>query len=593
MSLFQETLAGQILHHGSRKRLFPYPEQQPGYVLPPHLLGGQAGDEARLKGHPAWEGPPAANRSLEPPREREGRESDASTLVEPPTGASGDATPPRTAGDGLEEVRLEDGTSDAEKEKIRARESLVDWYGPDDPANPMNWSTGRKVFVTALICLLTFSVYIGSAIYSPGIPDVSQEFGASSTTAALGLTLFVFGYGLGPMFLAPLSEIPSIGRNPPYLATLAIFVALQYPTALATNIHTLLALRFLAGFFGSPSLATGGATLSDMFGPAHRPYAIGIWGLAAVCGPVLGPLVGGFASEKLGWRWTIWPLAFLASATLIILCFTLPETSAHNILVRRARRLRALTGNKGLQSEGEREQASMTGREAVMTSFVRPFTLSIEPIVFFLNLYIALVYAILYTWFESFPLVFVDIYGFTPGTEGLAYLGIFVGAILTYALYCLYVRAYLEPAVLASLRSGRRPEPEDRLPPAFLGAFAIPLCLFWFGWTARADIPWIVPVIGSSFFSVGAFLLFNSVLNYLGDAYSRYAASVLAGNDLFRSYVGGAFPLFAGAMFAHLGVGGGNSLLGGLSIVMIPIPFVLYFYGPRIREWSKYADKDE
>lgn len=95
-------------------------------------------------------------------------------------------------------------------------------------------------------------------------------------------------------------------------------------------------------------------------------------------------------------------------------------------------------------------------------------------------------------------------------------------------------------------------QPEYRLPPAFVGAFCIPICLFWFGWASRESVHWIVPIIGTSFFGIGAFLLFMSVLNYLGDAYPLYAASVLAGNDLFRSAFGAAFPLFATVSFVSL-----------------------------------------
>lgn len=84
-----------------------------------------------------------------------------------------------------------------------------------------------------------------------------MEFGTNHTIATLGLTLFVIGYGVGPLFLAPLSEIPAIGRNPPYVITLAIFVILQPITATVQNIPGFLVLRFLAGFVGSPALATG------------------------------------------------------------------------------------------------------------------------------------------------------------------------------------------------------------------------------------------------------------------------------------------------------------------------------------------------
>ena len=104
----------------------------------------------------------------------------------------------------------------------------------------------------------------------------------------------------------------------------------------------------------------------------------------------------------------------------------------------------------------------------------------------------------------------------------------------------------------------------------------IPICLFWFGWSARPSIHWIMPIIGSGFFAIGTLLLFNSVLNYLGDAYPDYSASVFAGNDFMRSSFGAGFPLFATAMYKNLGVGWASSTLAFLSIAFIPIPFVLY-----------------
>jgi DHA1 family multidrug resistance protein-like MFS transporter len=90
---------------------------------------------------------------------------------------------------------------------------LVTWRGQDDPDNPQNWSRFKRCFVTFQICLLTMSVYIGSAIYSAGTQDVMQTFGVSQVAATLGLCLYVAGYGLGPLVWSPMSEIPQIGRE--------------------------------------------------------------------------------------------------------------------------------------------------------------------------------------------------------------------------------------------------------------------------------------------------------------------------------------------------------------------------------------------
>jgi len=107
---------------------------------------------------------------------------------------------------------------------------VVSWYGKDDPENPQNWSQFKKFFVTFELCLLTFGVYIGSAIYTAGIEDVTRVFGVSQVAATLGLTLFVAGYGLGPMIWSPMSEIPQIGRNPIYIGTLVIVSSLPIST---------------------------------------------------------------------------------------------------------------------------------------------------------------------------------------------------------------------------------------------------------------------------------------------------------------------------------------------------------------------------
>lgn len=413
----------------------------------------------------------------------------------------------------------------------------------------MNWTTPKKFLVTFLICLLTFSVYIGSAIYSAGTQDVMKTFGVSQVAATLGLTLFVAGYGLGPMVWAPMSEIPQFGRNPVYIGTLVVFVFLQFAVIYAKNFGMLLAFRFLTGFFGSPVLATGGASLSDMYAPAKRAYAIGIWGCAAVCGPVLGPLIGGFAAQHKGWTWTIWELLWLSGFALIVLIFLLPETSSANILYRRSRRLRKHTGRDDLKCEPELIGEQMTGKDIAMMTLVKPFSLCFtEPIVFALNLYIALIYGLLYVWFESFAIVFEGIYEFNLSEEGLSFLGILFGALFVIIPFCIYLHYIQEP----QFDENGNIAPEKRLPPACVGAFAIPICLFWFGWTSRASIHWIVPIIGSGFFSIGAFLLFNSVLNYLGDAYPNDAASVYAGNDFMRSSFGAGFPLFAAAMYNNL-----------------------------------------
>ncbi|KAJ5398592.1 hypothetical protein N7465_009081 [Penicillium sp. CMV-2018d] len=121
--------------------------------------------------------------------------------------------------------------------------------------NPQNWSTGKKLFISSQIWLLTFAIYIGSAIYSPGIPQVTEIFRVSSVTVTLGLTLFVLGYSI---------ELPVVGRGPTYVLTAIAFVFLNFGVIYTKNFGILLAFRFLTGLIGSPPIATGAASMADI-----------------------------------------------------------------------------------------------------------------------------------------------------------------------------------------------------------------------------------------------------------------------------------------------------------------------------------------
>ena len=154
-----------------------------------------------------------------------------------------------------------------------------------------NWSPFKKGFVAFSISLLTFSIYIGSAIYTMSEIGIVKEFKVPEVKASLGLTLYILAYGIGPMFLTPLQEMASYGRNPVYIIGLAIFIIFNVPIVVSHNFSVVLAFRFFTGFIGSPALATGGASMADIFPGSQLPYVIGIWALGAVGGPILGPVI--------------------------------------------------------------------------------------------------------------------------------------------------------------------------------------------------------------------------------------------------------------------------------------------------------------
>jgi len=479
-------------------------------------------------------------------------------------------------------------TRPIEPEKLNDGTILVDWYTTDDEENPQNWSFGKKAVVLAQIMLYTLSVYMGSAIYSPSTEGVMQRFGVSIGSASLGLSMYVLAYGIGPLLFSPLSEIPVIGRNPPYMISYAIFVILLVPTALVDNFAGLIVLRFLQGFFGSPCLATGGATLQDMYSIIKLPYVLSLWAFAATCGPALGPIISGFSVAAENWRWSLWEMLWLNGPVWLSLFFFLPETSSANILLRRANRLRALTGNKNLKSQSETDQANLTARDITTEALVRPFQLVfLDPSIAFTALYTALIYGIFYSFFEAFPLVYNVMYHFNLGELGLTFLSVSIGVILSIAWYWWYIYYVVEP----SIRQNGLGEPERRLIPALFVTWFVPVGLFIFGWTSNPDIHWIVSCIGIVITTVGIFLIIQCIFLYLPFVYPQYAASLFAGNDFFRSSLAAGAIHFSYPMFHNLGVDRGITLLAGLTVGCSFGVYALFFFGPRLRARSKFAAK--
>ena len=341
------------------------------------------------------------------------------------------------------------------------------------------------------------------------------------------------------MLWAPLSEMPNLGRSRIYFWTLLLFIVFQLAVGFAPNVTVFFLFRWITGFVGSPCLSNGGGTIHDLYTPLTVPYLICLWASAGVCGPVFGPIIGGYVAPAMGWRWTIWVFTWLCCLVLLLLFFLSPETSAANILYNRAKRLRKATGISRLKSQSEIDAENHTSKDVwilLSRAFILTFT---EPIILFMNLYAGLLYGLLFLWFESFPIVFGGTYGFSVQSQGLVFLSIFAFACISVPSYLLWIKYSLIKKI-----TSKNFRPEMVLPPTFVGSLALPICLFWFGWSSRSNIHWIVPIIGSGCFSIGVVTLFNSLFTYLGLTYTTYAGSVFAGATLFRASFGASFPLF-------------------------------------------------
>ncbi|KAK7184274.1 major facilitator superfamily transporter [Paraphaeosphaeria sporulosa] len=610
-ALIRDAPIGQAIRFFN-PRLLPYPEERDDFELPPAYVQMQHGKNfapvnstSTSSEPPSDEGPPIEEVCPETEKESSADLSDStSDLDKIRTAGTTHTTQSQISRVGTREAlskahtradleqqfslaTVEKGPSRPIEPEVRGDGTiLVDWYTTDDPENPQNWGFGKKVVVLTQILIYTMAVYMGSAIYSPSIPGVMEQFGVNLQLASMGLSMYVLAYGIGPLLFSPLSEIPVIGRNPPYIISYAIFVILLVPSSLVNSFPGLIVLRFLQGFFGSPCLATGGATLQDLYSIIKLPYVLSLWAFAATCGPALGPIISGFSVAAKTWHWSQWEMLWLNGPVFLSLFLFLPETSSATILLRRAARLRALTGDARLKSQSEIDQAKMTPREIAVEALWRPFQLVLlDPSIAFTAVYTALIYGIFYSFFEAFPLVYETLYHFNLGEMGLTFLSVTAGVIIAIAAYWAYIFKVVEPEI----RRNGLGAPERRLIPALIVTWFVPAGLFLFGWTSNANIHWIVSCVGIALTTIGIFLIIQCIFLYLPLVYPQYAASLFAGNDFMRSALATGAIHFSSPMFRNLGIGRGISLLAGLTVGCSAGVYVLFFFGEKLRARSRFA----
>ncbi|KAF2690948.1 MFS general substrate transporter [Lentithecium fluviatile CBS 122367] len=483
-------------------------------------------------------------------------------------------------------------------------EDIVDWEGPNDPENPMNWALGKRKLHAFIVSMIALIVNLASTMFAPAAPLLAKELGI--TTAMVGsltVSIYVLGFAIGPLLLSPLSEL--YGRLIVYQCTNFVYLAFTLGCALSTNTEMFLLFRFIAGCAGSAPMTIAGGTIADLFPQEERGAMMGLTALGPIIGPIAGPVAGGFIGQEIGWRWTFWIILIASGAINITAFIVMRETYAPILLARKTSRLQKSTNNPNLRSKLDK---GIPSNRLVLQSIQRPLKLLIfSPIVLLLSLYVAFTFGLTFILFTTFPIIFKQQYGFSAGTSGLAYLGLGVGFMLgmiTFAALSDKILQAKAAKVGASRGSdivgndmelaqtgepgeaeaGPKYKPELRLFLMVCLTPVLPFGFFWYGWAAEEGTHWIVPILGTGLIGIGSLFVMMPAQTYLVDIYgSEAAASALAANTLIRSLFGAFLPLAGPDLYDSLGLGWGNSLLGFIALAFVPVPYLFYRYGERIR----------
>ncbi|KAB8542139.1 hypothetical protein FH972_025602 [Carpinus fangiana] len=391
----------------------------------------------------------------------------------------------------------------------------------------------------------------GSSIDSGALTQASEAFKVSDVTETFaGTGIFLIAFGFGSLLSGPFSE--TVGRNPVYIVSLALFMIFTMASGLAPNIGAQCVFRFFAGFFGCTPLTTFGGSVSDMWNQLEKTYVFPVCACLSFLGPFLAPLVGAYIGQStlVSWRWVEWTTLIFAALVTGAIALFVPETYPPVLAGWKAAHLRRITDDARYRSEEEVNQKSF--RDRLLISIYRPFRMFFcEIMVLLFTLYMSVVYIVLFTFLTGYTFIYGDIYGFSQGQVGLCFIGMNVGFLIALAA-CYPI--YLSFKRQVDLAGGKPLPAEERL-------------CYW---------SCLVASVAFGFSVQGIFI---SSYQYLIDSFEGFAASALVAMTFMRYVAAGGMVVVSTPMYKNLGVHWTLTILGCISLLMVPIPYAFYFLG--------------
>lgn len=518
--------------------------------------------------------------------------------------------------------------------------------------NPVEWSPARKSVLLVLSCIATFLTSYTAGAYSPPTSIMADEFHTTRLVVLVGITMFCIGFGFAPMALAPLSEtwgrLPIF-----IIAGIGFVVFQAVCSVMPHIAGMLIARMLVGAGGSVFSAVVGGviADLWDKE-ERNTPMALfsGSVLLGTGAGPLVSAALLEVVDDmKRKWQWTFWHQAIMDAVLVAFLVIWFKESRASVLLTRKAKVLNAWyedlerAGVHGVwvpmnqmtpvaAPDAPRVSGSSSGSEhpgyghtaatapelrrirwvvkadeqrpsvgtIILTSLKRPFLLLFtEPVVFCFSLWAAFSWGVLYLSFAVVPFLYAG----DLDMSSRVYIAMMAAAAVATVAGILQEQLLRYPSWKSEVYGGcpttskfwllmRRKfpaeAPESRLyfacvtamllPAGLFGAFLVPI-----EWKGHAQ------AIGIGFATWGIYSVYLATFNYLADTYHIYASSALAAQSLCRNLLGGVFPLLATPMFSNLGLKSAGGILGAIATVLTLIPWVLVFFGERIRSRSKIA----
>lgn len=486
----------------------------------------------------------------------------------------------------------------------------------DNPYHPFHWNRKTKYLIVLAYCILQIYVTLTSTTYVAVEFMVQEKFGVNSQVSTLGQSMFILGTAIGPAFLGPLSDIA--GRKWVYVFSIVFYVIFNFGCAWPKNMAQIAILMFIIGVCGSTAVSNVAGTVGDLFGAsdeASQPMAIFVF--SANAGPSIGGIVGEAIADNssLGYKWIFIINIIIGSAAVVGLCF-LPETlprivisermavegqeNVSHVVFREFKYFKEMILGKSPSWKAQyEEKINELGTEAIAVEkvsvineikFVAITALKMmvtEPIIIFLSLYNGFAYGILFLYNDGIFDVFVQNNGLSYIAAECTYLNFVVGVSFVLLLQPLQTWLFKRDR----LANGGVARPEARFKMSLVTVWGFPIGLFWLGFTSTGNVNYWSPIIAGLVLAIADPLLWLAMLSYIIDSYSASGLS----NSAIAAFCIPSFAIAAAlahagvAMFDNMSTRWAFATLGFISLGVVALVYVFYFFGPRLRASSKLA----
>ncbi|KAI4950949.1 hypothetical protein J4E86_007458 [Alternaria arbusti] len=437
-------------------------------------------------------------------------------------------------------------------------------------ADPYNWPQWKKVMNLLFVAFHAMMCAFPAAAIIPAYENISEDLGVSLQGASYLTSLQIAILGGAPLFWRPLST--RYGRRPIFIISLIGSLVFNVGCAKSQTYAAMAACRALQSFFISPPNAIGSAVVVETFFKRERAKFMGIWTVMITLGIPLAPLIFGFVTYNVGYRWIYWILAIVNGVQLILYTLFGPET-------RFIRHNNAQHAQFGFAAYKEMylKFRRIDPTPITASEFISPLRLFKYPCVVIPACAYAMVFlfaSVLAT--VEIPQLFGEKFHFNAQQIGLQFVGVIIGTIIGEQIGGHSSDLWMRWR--AKKMTPLRPAPEFRLWLSYFGIL-LTICgevVFLVRIEQAPDLDWnVTPIVGAGIGAAGNQIVTTVLITYAVDCYPEEAGSIGVFVTFVRQIWGFLGPFWFPPMFENVGIANSAGIVAALlvGVSLIPVMF--------------------